>query len=92
MAKIRITEPHLGFKCLGCKEEHFFNRTWQFNDNLNSPTVRPSILVRHFTIPSVCHSFITDGKIQYLADCTHELANQTVDLPDYECNDYTSEA
>lgn len=27
-----------------------------------------------------CHSFVTDGKIQYLADCTHKLANQTVPL------------
>lgn len=29
----------------------------------------------------VCHSFVTDGRIQFLGDCTHELANQTVDLP-----------
>jgi hypothetical protein len=27
-----------------------------------------------------CHSFVTDGKIQYLNDCTHELAGQTIDL------------
>ncbi|CCF19162.1 conserved protein of unknown function [Pseudorhizobium banfieldiae] len=32
----------------------------------------------------VCHSFVTDGKIQFLNDCTHELAGQTVDLPDFE--------
>lgn len=32
----------------------------------------------------VCHSFITDGKIQYLGDCTHDLAGQTVDLPDID--------
>lgn len=31
-------------------------------------------------IPSVCHSFVTDGQIQFLPDCTHELANQTVPL------------
>ncbi len=30
----------------------------------------------------ICHSFVTDGKIQFLGDCTHALANQTVDLPD----------
>lgn len=30
----------------------------------------------------VCHSFVTDGRIQFLGDCTHELAGQTVDLPD----------
>lgn len=28
----------------------------------------------------VCHSFVTDGKIQFLSDCTHELAGQAVDL------------
>jgi hypothetical protein len=30
-----------------------------------------------------CHSFVTDGRIQFLSDCTHALAGQTVDLPDY---------
>lgn len=28
----------------------------------------------------ICHSFITDGRIQFLPDCTHSLAGQTVDL------------
>jgi hypothetical protein len=32
----------------------------------------------------VCHSFVTDGKIQFLSDCTHELAGQTVELPEWE--------
>ena len=32
----------------------------------------------------ICHSFVTDGKIQFLSDCTHALAGQTVDLPDWE--------
>lgn len=31
--------------------------------------------------PRVCHSYVTDGRIQYLDDCTHALAGQTVDLP-----------
>lgn len=30
----------------------------------------------------VCHSFVTDGNIQFLGDCTHALANQTVPIPD----------
>lgn len=34
------------------------------------------------TAPIVCHSYITDGKIQFLNDCTHELSGQTVDLPE----------
>lgn len=31
-----------------------------------------------------CHSFIADGKIQFLADCTHALAGQTVPIPAIE--------
>lgn len=30
----------------------------------------------------ICHSFVTDGQIQFLNDCTHELSGQTVPLPD----------
>lgn len=30
-----------------------------------------------------CHSFVRDGKIQFLGDCSHELKGQTVDLPEY---------
>lgn len=29
---------------------------------------------------TVCHSFVTDGKIQFLDDCTHALAGKTVAL------------
>lgn len=31
-----------------------------------------------------CHSFVRDGKIEYLSDCSHELAGQTVELKDIE--------
>lgn len=30
-----------------------------------------------------CHSFVTDGTIQFLGDCTHTLAGRTVGLPDW---------
>lgn len=30
-----------------------------------------------------CHSYIRDGQIQFLSDCNHALAGQTVDLPDF---------
>lgn len=36
---------------------------------------------RGSTACGVCHSFITDGRIQFLDDCTHALAGQIVDLP-----------
>lgn len=32
----------------------------------------------------VCHSIVTDGRIEYLDDCTHALAGQTIDLPEIE--------
>jgi hypothetical protein len=34
--------------------------------------------------PMCCHSFVTDGKIQFLGDCTHALAGQTVPLEDFD--------
>lgn len=33
--------------------------------------------------PVVCHSFVTDGMIKFLGDCTHELVNQTVPLEEF---------
>lgn len=32
----------------------------------------------------ICHSFVTDGKIQFLSDCTHALAGKTVELPPWQ--------
>ncbi|WP_144378546.1 DUF6527 family protein [Mesorhizobium amorphae] len=31
-------------------------------------------------IPEICHSFVTDGQIQFLGDCTHAMAGQNVPL------------
>jgi hypothetical protein len=31
-----------------------------------------------------CHSFVRDGKIQFLNDCTHDEAGQTLDLEDID--------
>lgn len=66
---------------------------WQFNGDFERPTVRASVLTRQYRFnPATgrhdlevnrCHSFITDGMIQFLSDCQHELAGQTVELPDY---------
>ena len=32
-------------------------------------------------VVKVCHSVVTDGRIQFLGDSTHHLAGKTVDLP-----------
>ena len=57
---------------------------WEFNGDMDKPTFSPSILSKWPGPGSVkiCHSFVRDGKIQFLADCTHDLKGQTVDLPD----------
>lgn len=77
------------FYCPGCKENHAYmnDGRWTFNGNLEQPTFQPSLLYtrgHHPDPPDVCHIFMTDGKIQYLSDCTHELAGQTVEVPDWE--------
>jgi hypothetical protein len=67
--------------------------TWGFNGNEERPTFTPSILVHsHGYLTDEggvrqsprCHSFVTDGRIQFLGDSTHALAGQTVDLPEIE--------
>lgn len=83
------------FNCPGCKEPHSIPtegpEAWGFNGAKDRPTFTPSILVRSVknawgpdfdSTPTVCHSFVTDGRIEFLNDCTHALAGRTVDLPD----------
>lgn len=31
--------------------------------------------------PHVCHSFVRNGLIEFLSDCTHSLAGRTVPIP-----------
>ena len=77
------------FHCPGCGYAHFFTiggtAGWEWNGSTESPTVKPSILVNGFSNKpddmKRCHSFITDGKIQFLGDCEHSLAGKTVELP-----------
>lgn len=81
----------LVFECPGCRYGHGVNvrlpadssaPLWQWNGSLEAPTVEPSILVnasKRGGYP-LCHSFVRDGKIQFLPDCTHDLAGQTVEL------------
>ena len=80
------------FYCPGCKHHHLFNvkgdrPRWEYNHNIDKPTVTPSLLNRvpcdHLEphIPEkVCHLYLTDGIIHFLPDCTHELAGKSVPL------------
>jgi len=62
---------------------------WEFNENLQLPSFVPSILVNgnpNFINPEVprCHLFVTNGKIHYCGDCTHQLSGQVVEMKDEE--------
>lgn len=52
---------------------------WTWNGSVTAPTLRPSVLTKDGQ-GAVCHSWITDGRIQFLDDCTHELRGQTLEL------------
>jgi hypothetical protein len=95
MAKIKINEniyegkkehhTQYFYMCKGCGHEHCFALKSEgghhnFNMDLENPTVSPS-LVQNFTPGKMCHSFIKNGKIQYLNDCYHKLKGQTIELP-----------
>ena len=78
------------FFCPGCRGYHSFiikrgesnDPLWTWNGDMERPTFSPSLGV-HMQMPAHrCHSFVRDGKIQFLADSYHALAGQTVDLPE----------
>lgn len=81
------------FHCPGCEHSHPVRvkstnpaerYCWQWNGSLEAPTFKPSLLVYESIHYPRCHSFITDGRIQFLPDCGHALAGQTVEIPDWE--------
>ena len=89
MNEVIKKEKHwLTFYCPGCEENHFIDNRWTFNNDFVKPTFSPSLLVKWQRgidkKENICHSFIRDGKIQFLNDCTHELAGKTVDLEEHE--------
>lgn len=85
--------------CPGCNCIHAMNihrdgePKWEFNNDFESPTFSPSVLVRtgkyvdpdfqdEDGLSSICHSFIKNGSIQFLTDSTHHLSGKTVPLPE----------
>lgn len=86
-----LTGPHgkdiksVFFHCPGCNGTHGVpfegHRAWQFNGDLEKPTISPSLLINaHMKNKTRCHLFVKGGKIEFLGDCDHELAGKTVDM------------
>jgi hypothetical protein len=82
MAKAKDNGAQVHFWCPGCETAHGINpKTWSWNGSVENPTFSPSVLAIGPNLR--CHSFVTDGKIQFLSDSKHALAGQTVDLPEW---------
>lgn len=99
MAKVKpVNDPDdqlVGYrlaKCPGCGLYHMYyttktktHPTWEFNGDLEAPTFHPSMLVTvRGEEPRKCHFFLRNGNIQFLKDCTHELAGKTVPAGDVD--------
>lgn len=83
------------FECPGCKYGHAFytkngpisngvEQLWQFNGDLDKPTISPSLDVCRDDPTRRCHSWVKNGMIEFLTDSHHELKGQTVPIPELE--------
>lgn len=71
------------FFCPGCQSKHTISeKTHHFNGDVDYPTLSPSVIYNAEGYR--CHFYISDGHIQYLTDCTHIMAGQTLDLPNID--------
>ncbi len=88
MPKVARSGNRWLFHCPACGFAHGPDDSWTFNGDVERPTFSPSLLVRceygEAREKRVCHSFVRDGRIEYLSDCTHAMAGQTVEIPDWE--------
>lgn len=84
------TEVSYVFDCPACGIGHSFRvegngPKWTFNGDVDNPTFSPSLLVKwgKKSVDEVlCHSFVRNGQMQFLSDCTHAMAGKTVTLPE----------
>lgn len=87
-SKLRaVSDGGLMFWCGGCQDFHNVKTgegegpRWAFNGDTEAPTFTPGI--RFAKDGVVCSAVITAGNAEYLAECTHAAAGQTVCLSDF---------
>ena len=99
----RKATGHIYFECPGCGVPHGLRivpkdyvkaegeQVWTWNEDVDKPTFNPSVVVNYWfgakRESRVCHSWIKDGFIQFLDDCTHSLKGQTVSIPIWDTAD-----
>lgn len=59
---------------------------WTWNGSIEAPTLRPSVLTQYDGADGSwrCHSWINDGVVQFLSDCSHDMADTRVPLLDVD--------
>lgn len=80
------------YECPACECLHHFQTDkaetpfWTFNNDLENPTVSPSIRIRGGAGGNdfVCHFHIKNGHIEFCADSTHKLAGQVVKMSEWK--------
>lgn len=94
----RDGEKAIAYYCPGCERVHVVwykgKVAWEWDGDVEKPTISPSIRLYDLAyfdedtgkdIPekTECHCFVKAGEIQFLSDCAHKLAGQTVPIPDW---------
>lgn len=51
---------------------------WTWNGDTEKPTLKPSVLTIGGNFR--CHSWINDGEVKFLDDCSHDFAGKTLYL------------
>lgn len=92
-------DNRIAYWCQGCESCHAVRvnverdgwPAWTWDGNVDAPTFSPSVLVTYDwhgddgepDLPERCHTFIRGGIVEFLGDCTHKFAGQTLPLPDW---------
>lgn len=94
-----VIETKTGYmiKCPVCKWHEFpkvgkSGASWSFNGNYEKPTFTPSMNEAVGPFPEGsqwagqirrCHFVLTDGKLNFCGDCSHELSGRQRDLESF---------
>lgn len=86
--------PRYYFVCPACRAVHQCDSRWTLTGGVERPTFDGSVLVHEVkrtpeSVPGYkgrprCHSQVTDGRIAYYLDSTHDRAGETLELPDWD--------
>jgi hypothetical protein len=75
------TDEASGLHMLPVNSSETTQPSWEWDGNLEAPTLNPSILTGKGS-EVICHSFLKAGVFEFLTECTHEFAGQSIPMPD----------